>query len=105
VLCLMPGFMIDEVRIRAWDEGRLLIRAAPRDAQAAALWGVQPVERNIALPGRIRANSAQALMTLHGQLYVRVNDAAPIGTAEETVGAGAGAAAAPASSAGAVALA
>jgi hypothetical protein len=28
----------------------------------------------IRLPGRVRASSAQALMTLHGQLYVRVND-------------------------------
>jgi hypothetical protein len=77
----MPGYMIDEVKIRAWNEGKLLVRAAPKSPSAAAAgggggggWGRRPVEKTILLPGPIDATSAQALMTVHGQLYVRIND-------------------------------
>ncbi len=74
ILCLMPGFMIDEVSIKAWDDGRMQIRAQPKEPRAGALWGLKPIERLIQLPHAINAASAQALMTLHGQLFVRVND-------------------------------
>jgi hypothetical protein len=117
LLVTLPGCCLEDVRIKAWDDGRLLIRAALQpaapdhdsaghtrgaDSAAAAATaaglqlgsrrdgkgvpdaagdasqadvGVQMVERLVQLPGRIAASSAGALMTHHGQLYVRVNDA------------------------------
>lgn len=54
--------------------GRLLISAKPRDARSAMLWSMSPINKDIQLPKPVRADSAQALMTLHGQLYIRVND-------------------------------
>ena len=73
----MPAPAGLQVRIRAWDDGRVLIRAEPSNAQQAALWGMAPVEYSVRLPvglGGIDATSAQALMTVQGQLYLRVND-------------------------------
>lgn len=75
VLCLAPGYMIDEIKIKCWDDGRLLIKASPKDERNAQLWNIHPIERHIKLPGTVNARSAQALMTLHGQLYIRINDA------------------------------
>jgi hypothetical protein len=117
LLVTLPGCCLEDVRIKAWDDGRLLIRAAlqpaatgsagsthafganpaaatanaaglqlgdtclnrqgasAEDAAQAAGVGVQTVERIVQLPGRIAASTAGALMTHHGQLYVRVNDA------------------------------
>lgn len=65
---------LDEVCVKAWNNGKVVIRAQPRDPAAAQLWGVRPLDTTIQLPGPVRADSAQALMTLHGQLYVRLND-------------------------------
>jgi hypothetical protein len=48
--------------------------AAAPSPPSASLWSMAAVEKVIQLPGRVRAASAQALMTLHGQLYVRVDD-------------------------------
>jgi HSP20 family molecular chaperone IbpA len=116
LLVTLPGCCLEDVRIEAWDGGRLLIRAALQpaatgsagathgpaansaaatataagqqlgdgqdaqeasagDAVAQAGVGGQVVERVVQLPGRIAASTAGALMTQHGQLYVRVNDA------------------------------
>ncbi|KXZ44794.1 hypothetical protein GPECTOR_62g909 [Gonium pectorale] len=74
VFCLIPGYQLSEVSVRAFDCGKLVIRAEPSDAGRAALWGMTPICHLIQLPRRVRAVSAQALMTLHGQLYVRLND-------------------------------
>ncbi|GLC53718.1 hypothetical protein PLESTB_000779800 [Pleodorina starrii] len=65
---------MEEVSVRAYDCGKLIIRAHPLDAERAALWSIAPLCHVIQLPRGVRADSAQALMTLHGQLYVRVND-------------------------------
>jgi hypothetical protein len=114
VLVTLPGCCLEDVRIKAWDDGRLLLRTALQQPAAttaaaaagnvhgafadpaAAAAGVQPdagpemhpagvsntvwsdvqvIEKVVQLPGRIAANTARALMTHHGQLYVRMNDA------------------------------
>jgi hypothetical protein len=117
LLVTLPGCCLEDVRIKTWDNGRLLIRAAQQpaattsaanthgsganpaaavadagglqlgsgclnrqgasaeDAAQQAGAGVQMVERIVQLPGRIAASTAGALMTHHGQLYVRVHDA------------------------------
>lgn len=75
VLCLAPGFQLDEISVKCWDSGKLLIRATPKDPAMAAMWGVTPMEKVVQLPRAVQASSAQALLTLHGQLYLRVNDA------------------------------
>ena len=61
--------------MRVHDSGRLRIEAVPADAARAELWGVRPLRHDIRLPagGGVRSESAVALMTLHGQLFVRVN--------------------------------
>ena len=74
IMSLVPGYQLEEVSVTAWNSGRLLITAMPRDPRAATLWGIEPIRREIQLPRGVRADSAQALMTLHGQLYVRVDD-------------------------------
>ncbi|KAL6755080.1 hypothetical protein V8C86DRAFT_2684172 [Haematococcus lacustris] len=73
LLMLAPGFTQEEVAVRAWDEGLLLVHASPLDPIQAELWSMQAIHTLIKLPSRIKARSAQALMTLHGQLYVRVD--------------------------------
>jgi hypothetical protein len=91
VLVTLPGCCLDDVRITAWDDGRLLLRVALHPAAAAAAavphdvqqdtgphthaHEAQVMERLVQLPGRIAASTAGALMTHNGQLYVRVNDA------------------------------
>ncbi|GLI67930.1 hypothetical protein VaNZ11_012257, partial [Volvox africanus] len=73
IFCLVPGYQIDEVSVRAYDSGKLIIRAQPHDIERAGLWGISPLCHIVQLPRAVRAESAQALMTLHGQLYIRVN--------------------------------
>ncbi|KAF6262176.1 hypothetical protein COO60DRAFT_677318 [Scenedesmus sp. NREL 46B-D3] len=109
VLVSLPGCCLKDVRIQAWDDGRLLLRASLHPAAAAgsargapeadrtvhdpaatrvqhdavasrvgkgavAGLAVHAVERLVRLPARVAASTARALMTHHGQLYVRVND-------------------------------
>lgn len=78
ILCLIPGFSIDQVKIRAWNDGRMMIKGAQDQDQAGSHdLTVQDqdhmtVTKVLQLPARIIAQSAQAVMTESGQLYVRV---------------------------------
>ncbi|EFJ48286.1 hypothetical protein VOLCADRAFT_91035 [Volvox carteri f. nagariensis] len=73
VFCLVAGYLLEEVSVRAYDYGKVIIQAQPRNSERAALWGISPLRHVVQLPGAVHAESAQALMTLHGQLYVRIN--------------------------------
>lgn len=61
-----------QVRVRCWAAGRIDIEGLAKDTQTAALWGILSVHHDIRLPRRLDADSAQALFTLHGKLYVGV---------------------------------
>lgn len=71
---LSPRGQMEEVSVRAYDSGKMIIRAVPHNTERAQLWGITPVCHVIKLPSAVRADSAQALMTLHGQLYIRISD-------------------------------
>ncbi|GAX78891.1 hypothetical protein CEUSTIGMA_g6330.t1 [Chlamydomonas eustigma] len=74
VLTMVGGYSAEEVRIHCWDQGRIVIWAEPREPRSHELWRIKPIHREVKLPGPVIAATAQALMTLHGQLYIRVND-------------------------------
>ena len=74
VLLMLPGIMLDELSIKCFNSGHMLIEASPRDPAYCEVWGVRPCRRRLTLPGPVQADTAQALMTLHGQVYIRVND-------------------------------
>ena len=75
IFMVVGGYNIEDIRIRCFDEGRLLIRGEPHDKVAANLWAIKPLREEIKLQNRVDAGTARALMTLHGLLYIRVNDA------------------------------
>lgn len=65
---------MEELTIRCFDEGRLVIEGEPRDRALAHLWGIEPFLKEIKLPSEVASLSARALLTLHGQLYIRLTD-------------------------------
>lgn len=67
----LPGFSIDEVSVRAFSRGEVVIWA--RQGQGEGCGGVVEEYREaVVLPSRVDASSAKALFTPSGQLYVRV---------------------------------
>ncbi|GMH32480.1 hypothetical protein BSKO_00314 [Bryopsis sp. KO-2023] len=76
VFLLVPGFNMDELVIQCYNEGRVVVEGEPKDKAVAHLWGVESFRKEILLPTNIAAKSARALLTLHGQLYIRVTDVA-----------------------------
>ncbi len=75
-----------QIHVRCWSNGRVLIKADP--PAAALLAAPAPLllhetgpgqqqeplfQQMVQLPGRLDTHSAQALFTVHGHLYVRVN--------------------------------
>lgn len=72
---LYACLQMDEVSVVCFKDGLLRIRATKRDPDVAELWNIpQRVCKDIRLPRPVNAHSAQALMTLNGQLFLRVND-------------------------------
>lgn len=63
---------MEELTIRCYNDGRLVVEGEPRDKELAHLWGIKPFVTEINLPSEVAAASARALLTLHGQLYIRV---------------------------------
>ncbi|XP_077254164.1 AT-rich interactive domain-containing protein 6-like isoform X2 [Tasmannia lanceolata] len=69
VYALVPGLLREEVRVQSDPAGRLVISGEPE--QPDNPWGVTPFRKVINLPSRIDPHQTSAVVTLHGQLFVR----------------------------------
>ncbi|XP_068652305.1 AT-rich interactive domain-containing protein 6-like isoform X2 [Aristolochia californica] len=69
VYALVPGLLREEVRVQSDASGRLVISGDPE--QPDNPWGVTPFKKVVSLPSRIDAHQTSAVVTLHGQLFVR----------------------------------
>ncbi|KAF6174194.1 hypothetical protein GIB67_033726 [Kingdonia uniflora] len=70
VYALVPGLLREEVRVQSDPAGRLVITGDPE--QPDNPWGVTPFKKVVTLPSRIDPHQTSAVVTLHGQLFVRV---------------------------------
>ncbi|XP_058190528.1 AT-rich interactive domain-containing protein 6-like isoform X2 [Rhododendron vialii] len=70
VYALVPGLLREEVRVQSDPAGRLVISGQPE--QLDNPWGVTPFKKVVSLPSRIDPHQTSAVVTLHGQLFVRV---------------------------------
>ncbi|KAL6546172.1 AT-rich interactive domain-containing protein 3 [Orobanche gracilis] len=70
VYALVPGLLREEVRVQSDPAGRLVISGQPE--QQDNPWGVTPFKKVVSLPTRIDPHHTSAVVTLHGQLFVRV---------------------------------
>ncbi|KAG6794166.1 AT-rich interactive domain-containing protein 6-like [Populus alba x Populus x berolinensis] len=70
VYALVPGLLREEVRVQSDPAGRLVISGEPEHEDNP--WGVAPFKKVVNLPSRIDPHQTTAVVTLHGQLYVRV---------------------------------
>lgn len=70
VYALVPGLLREEVRVQSDPVGRLVISGQPE--QLDNPWGVAPFKKVVSLPSRIDPHQTSAVVTLHGQLFVRV---------------------------------
>ncbi|XP_027769639.1 AT-rich interactive domain-containing protein 5-like [Solanum pennellii] len=70
VYALVPGLLLEEVRVRSDPAGRLVITGQPN--QLDNFWGVTAFKKVVTLPGRIDQLRAIAGFTLHGCLHVHV---------------------------------
>ncbi|KAL9249815.1 AT-rich interactive domain-containing protein [Drosera capensis] len=70
VYALVPGLLREEVRVQSDPVGRLVITGEPEHPDNP--WGVTPFKKVVSLPSRIDPHQTSAVVTLHGQLFVRV---------------------------------
>ncbi|RZB92853.1 AT-rich interactive domain-containing protein 5-like [Glycine soja] len=70
VYALVPGLLREEVRVQSDPAGRLVISGEPENSDNP--WGVTPFKKVVSLPSRIDTQQTSAVVTLHGQLFVRV---------------------------------
>ncbi|GAB4847654.1 hypothetical protein Ancab_026716 [Ancistrocladus abbreviatus] len=70
VYALVPGLLREEVRVQSDPAGRLVITGEPENPDNP--WGVTPFKKVVSLPSRIDPHQTSAVVTLHGQLFVRV---------------------------------
>ncbi|EPS64293.1 hypothetical protein M569_10487, partial [Genlisea aurea] len=70
VYALVPGLMREEVHVQSDPAGRLVISGQPEEHDNP--WGVTPFKKVVSLPTRIDPHHTSAIVTLHGQLFVRV---------------------------------
>ncbi|KAF7809542.1 AT-rich interactive domain-containing protein 6-like [Senna tora] len=70
VYALVPGLLREEVRVQSDPAGRLVISGEPEHPDNP--WGVTPFKKIVSLPLRIDPHHTSAVVTLHGQLFVRV---------------------------------
>ncbi|KAF2291666.1 hypothetical protein GH714_028010 [Hevea brasiliensis] len=70
VYALVPGLLREEVRVQSDPAGRLVISGEPEHPDNP--WGVTPFRKVVSLPSRIDPHQTSAVVTLHGQLFVRV---------------------------------
>jgi len=69
VYALVPGLLREEVHVQSDPAGRLIISGEPE--QPDNPWGVTPFKKVVTLPSRIDPHQTSAVVTLHGQLFVR----------------------------------
>lgn len=69
VYALVPGLLREEVHVQSDPAGRLVISGEPE--QPDNPWGVTPFKKVVTLPSRIDPHQTSAVVTLHGQLFVR----------------------------------
>ncbi|KAG0454493.1 hypothetical protein HPP92_023487 [Vanilla planifolia] len=69
VYALVPGLLREEVHVQSDPAGRLIISGEPE--QPDNPWGVTPFKKVITLSSRIDPHQTSAVVTLHGQLFVR----------------------------------
>nr|XP_009398786.1 PREDICTED: AT-rich interactive domain-containing protein 5-like isoform X2 [Musa acuminata subsp. malaccensis] len=69
VYALVPGLLREEVQVQSDPAGRLIISGDPE--QRDNPWGVTPFKKVITLPSRINPHQTSAVVSLHGQLFVR----------------------------------
>uniref|UniRef100_A0A164SVD4 ARID domain-containing protein n=1 Tax=Daucus carota subsp. sativus TaxID=79200 RepID=A0A164SVD4_DAUCS len=70
IYALVPGLLREEVRVQSDPAGHLIISGEPENIDNP--WGVVPFRKVVSLPSRIDPQQTSALVTLHGQLFVRV---------------------------------
>uniref|UniRef100_A0A3Q7JD92 SHSP domain-containing protein n=1 Tax=Solanum lycopersicum TaxID=4081 RepID=A0A3Q7JD92_SOLLC len=70
VYALVPGLLLEEVRVQSDPVGRLVITGQPN--QLDNFWGVTAFKKVVTLPARIDQLRAIAGFTLHGCLHVHV---------------------------------
>ncbi|XP_038701588.1 AT-rich interactive domain-containing protein 3-like isoform X2 [Tripterygium wilfordii] len=70
IYALVPGLLREEVRVQSDPGGRLVISGEPEHTDNP--WGVAPFKKVVSLPSRIDPHQTSAVVTLHGQLFVRV---------------------------------
>ncbi|CAB4291052.1 unnamed protein product [Prunus armeniaca] len=70
VYALVPGLLREEVHVQSDPAGRLIISGQPK--QLDNPWGVTPFKKVVSLPSRIDPQQTSAVVTLNGQLFVRV---------------------------------
>ncbi|KAJ4846619.1 AT-rich interactive domain-containing protein 3 [Turnera subulata] len=70
VYALVPGLLREEVHVQSDPAGRLIISGQPEELDNP--WGVTPFKKVVSLPMRIDSHQTSAVVTLHGQLFVRV---------------------------------
>ncbi|XP_041014402.1 AT-rich interactive domain-containing protein 6-like [Juglans microcarpa x Juglans regia] len=70
VYALVPGLLREEVHVQSDPAGCLVISGQP--AQLDNPWGVTPFKKVVSFPSRIDPHQTSAVVTLHGQLFVRV---------------------------------
>ncbi|KQK01010.1 AT-rich interactive domain-containing protein 5 [Brachypodium distachyon] len=69
IYALVPGLLREEVHVQSDPAGRLVITGDPD--QPDNPWGITPFKKVINLPLRIDPHQTSAVVTLHGQLFVR----------------------------------
>ncbi|KAK1390979.1 AT-rich interactive domain-containing protein 3 [Heracleum sosnowskyi] len=70
IYALVPGLLREEVRVQSDPAGHLIISGEPENIDNP--WGVVPFKKIVSLPSRIDPQQTSALVTLHGQLFLRV---------------------------------
>ncbi|KAM1044130.1 hypothetical protein ACFX14_035222 [Malus domestica] len=70
VYALVPGLLREEVHVQSDPAGRLIISGQP--TQLDNPWGVTPFKKVVSLPSRIDPHQTSAVVTLNGQLFVRI---------------------------------
>ncbi|KAL6874042.1 hypothetical protein ACP4OV_014124 [Aristida adscensionis] len=69
VYALVPGLLREEIHVQSDPAGRLIVSGEPD--QVDNPWGVSAFKKVINLPSRIDPHQTSAVVTLHGQLFVR----------------------------------
>ncbi|CAM8941875.1 unnamed protein product [Rhodiola kirilowii] len=70
IYALVPGLLREEVKVQSDPAGRVVISGEPENPDNP--WGVTPFKKVVTLPSRIDPHQTSAVITLHGQLFVRV---------------------------------